>query len=144
MQKGKVLALDYGKKRIGVASGDFETKISFPRDVILNDGVDGVVEKIKTLCEELSVVEIVIGLPLNMDFEHLENEMLQEVKKFASLLTKGLEGVRVTLFDERLSSYEAGQIMKESREAYGADKQLPKDAYAAQIILQRFFDNLSD
>ncbi len=64
MKKGKVLAIDYGSKRIGIATGDLELKMAFPRDIIKNKG--GILKEILDLVNELDVKLIVIGFPLNM------------------------------------------------------------------------------
>lgn len=142
MKKGKVLGIDYGSKRVGVASGDLEDRIAFPRDLFLNEGVEELTEKVAGLCKELGVVLVVVGLPLNMGEEHLENEIMADVRHFVDILRKVLDGVEVEFFDERLSSFEAEKLMDEAAEASGKEP-LSKDAYAAQVILQRFFDRMS-
>lgn len=129
MKKGKVLALDYGTKRIGVASGDLEHKIAFPRDVILNKG--DVASRIADLCKELDVVLVVVGWPLQMQEERSVNPIMPELKRFVERLEK--MGLKIQLLDERLSSFEAKELTGESRNV---------DAHAAQIILQRYFDAL--
>lgn len=126
MQKGKVLAIDYGSKRIGVASGDLEFKIAFPRDVLENKG--DIVGLLKALCDELEVVLLVVGLPLSMQESQASNPLLKEVNKFVERLKKFVE---VELVDERLSSFEAREKMDGARQV---------DAQAAQVILQRYFD----
>lgn len=136
MMKGKVLALDYGKKRIGFASGDIETKIAFPRGVIENKGFLYVFAELKKLSAELNFKGIVLGLPLDMDDEK-ETEMEKEVKRFSVKLSEYFD---VTLFDERLSSFEADNLMKKANKTT-RDKRTHRDAYAAQIILQHFFDS---
>lgn len=138
---GKVLALDYGKKRVGVASGDADFGIAFPRAVIENSGVDKLVGKIEGLCAELDVDTVVVGLPLNMDREKEDNEMVQEVRFFVKELRNAMDGVNVEFFDERLSSFEAKALLDDAASKAGKEK-LGKDAYAAQVILQRFFDKI--
>ncbi|MFH1284220.1 MAG: Holliday junction resolvase RuvX [Candidatus Peregrinibacteria bacterium] len=140
MQKGKILALDYGAKRVGVASGDSEAGIAFPRCVISNNGILRLVEDIVALCVELDVRTIVIGLPLNMTEDQIENRIMPDVKKLADELGRELDKVDVMFYDERLSSFEADELMNEAEKSYGK-KPLGRDAYAAQVILQRFFDN---
>lgn len=127
MKKGKVLAIDYGTRRIGLASGDFEFKIAFPRDILKNN--EGTLAKILDICEELEVSLVVIGLPLNMHDEHEENPVLKEVEIFADKIRAA--GYEVELIDERLSSFEASHL---------AAKGDRLDAHAAQVILQRYFD----
>jgi putative pre-16S rRNA nuclease len=137
----KVLALDYGTKRVGVATGEADFGIAFPRAVIENKGVEGLVEKINDLCEELEVDTIVVGLPLNMDEEHEENEMMQEVRYFVNELRETVGDIDVELFDERLSTFEGKDLMRDAKNRSGK-QELGRDAYAAQVILQRFFDKL--
>ena len=110
----KVLALDYGTKRVGVASGEADFRIAFPRAVIENKGVEGLVEEINRLCEELEVDTIVVGLPLNMDEEHEENEMMQEVRHFVKELRERVGDIDVELFDERLSTFEGKDLMRDA------------------------------
>ena len=129
MKKGKVLALDYGASRIGLATGDLEHKIAFPRDIIENKG--DAVERILNLCKELDIVLVVVGLPLQMQENRQENPILKELNKFVEKLKQA--GLKVTFLDERLSSFEAKEMTGESRNV---------DAHAAQIILQRYFDGL--
>ncbi len=128
--KGKVLALDYGSKRIGVASGDLEHGIAFPRDIIENKG--DIFGKILSLCEELDVVLVVVGLPLSMEQQQEENPLMREVSSFVEKLRA--RGLEVALLDERLSSFEASQKIGRKQGV---------DAQAAQVILQRYFDSLS-
>jgi len=139
MKRGKFLALDYGKKRIGVATGEADFGMAFPRSVIKNISFELVIDELKDLCEELDVGCIVVGLPLNMDHEDEENEITKEVKKFTDKLQKAVGEIEVVLFDERLSTFEAKELMRRSA-GDGDKKLLGKDAYSAQIILQRFFD----
>lgn len=137
MTSGKILAIDYGSKRIGVASGDLEVKIAFPRIVIENKGMAFVMEKLLKICRELDVRMIVVGLPLRMEEDQKENKIMQGVKIFTKKLKNALKDVEIVLIDERLSSFEADELMKQ----YNITG--PDDLYAAQIILQRFFNGLS-
>ncbi len=142
MHKGKVLALDYGKKRIGVASGDFELKIAFPREIIENRGMNYVISKLSVLCEELEVGMVIVGLPLNMEDGQKENAIMGDVKIFVDTFRKVVgDKIEVLLFDERLSSFEAKALAELAVKPVKGQKVLV-DAYAAQIILQRFFDKL--
>lgn len=140
LRKNKVLALDYGVRRIGVASGDVDFKIAFPRGIILNKSLDFVIGEISLLVKELDVSLIVVGFPLNMEGNSW-NILMKKAKSFSEKLKEKLPSVEIILFDERLSSFEADQIIKKALSA-GAKKlhKIQNDAYAAQIILQRFFD----
>lgn len=142
MNKGKVLALDYGKKRIGVASGDLEMKIAFPRQIIENRGIDYVIDSVLTLCEKLGASMLIVGLPLNMQDEQMENAIMKDVKIFVDAFRKAAgDKIEVSFFDERLSSFEAQSLATDAKKPAKGEKLLV-DAYAAQIILQRYFDKL--
>ncbi len=139
----KILAIDYGTKRVGIATGNTEFKISFPRDIILNKGIEDLIEKTFNLVKELNVNIIVIGLPLDMKEEHEKNVLLQKVQHFQELLkekfSKENKDIKIEFFDERLSSFEADEILQEIGVSKKETK-LHRDAHAAQVILQRWFD----
>lgn len=125
MEKGKVLAIDYGRKMVGLASGDLEIGIAFPRDVLENKGVNYLVDRVFGLCAELSVVMVVLGLPQQ------ESDIKDEIVSFGRLMEA--KGLVVEFVDEDFSSVEAQQMM--------AGHEVKRfDANAAQIILQRFFN----
>lgn len=135
----KVLSVDYGGKRIGFASGDLVNKIASPLEVIENKGFNFVVSRLKQLCEEWNVDLVIFGLPLNMDDNHEENEIMVKLKAFVEKFSLEMEGrVKVEFVDERLSSFEAEALINELEEKGG--KKIGKDAYEAAIILQRYFD----
>ena len=137
----KVLALDYGKKRIGFASGDLENRVAIPKGIFENKGIKHVIPEIESFCDEWEIGLIIVGLPLNMDKEELENEMVQEVRYFVGKLREVFE-IDIELFDERLSSYEADGLIKASGGS-SRDNKMHRDAYAAQVILQRYFDSVN-
>ena len=134
MDKNKVLAIDYGSKRIGIATGDLELRMAFPRDIIKNKG--DVFNNILSLINELGVSIVVIGLPLNMETTHRENPIMKSVLTLSEKFKK--HGLNVELIDERLSSFEAESLTGGQKPGYNEHL----DAHAAQIILQRYFDNL--
>ncbi len=127
MNRGKVLAIDYGKKMVGLASGDFELAMALPRDVLLNKGAEDLLGKILAICAELEVVLIVMGIPSE------ENPIVKDIRLFADLLRGA--GQKVEFINEDFTSLEAEQMM-------GDHKSGRLDANAAQIILQRFFDGV--
>lgn len=147
MKKGKILAVDYGSKRVGLASGDFEMKIAFPRDVIENKSFEYLSGKILDFVREWGIKTIVFGLPLNMKDEHVRNNIFDKLEafleRFKALLLNSddefISSVKIELFDERLSSFEADELMATALDEF-KDKTLHRDAIAAQIILQRYFE----
>jgi putative Holliday junction resolvase len=140
MEKKRVLALDYGTKRVGVAGGDTVNRLAFPNGMILNKSRKFLADEIGKLVKEKGVDFILIGMPLAMETDQKENRIFKEVKDFADFLKENLK-VDVKMWDERLSTFEAENLMKESGKSPLKERGM-KDAISAQIILQRFFDTL--
>lgn len=139
MKEGKALGLDYGTKRIGIASGDLKMGIAFPRSVILNNGFKSVFLELKSLIEELDVSFIVVGFPLALRGRS-KNKLMDEVESFVEKLREKFSEIDVEFLDERFSSFEADELMNDISSKGGG--KIGRDAYAAQVILQRFFDTL--
>lgn len=132
MRASKVLAIDYGTRYVGIATGSTETRIAFPREVILNKSRAFLMAEVTKICKDYEIDLIVIGWPQNMNDE-VETPIMKEVKKFSEELEL-FSHIAVELFDERLSTFEAKQMME------GFDGKRV-DSQSAQIILQRFFNN---
>lgn len=133
----KYLGIDYGRKRIGLAHGDDDTRIAFPLDTI--DGRNDVTRDARNVADR-GVVEsaeaFVVGLPINMDDS--EGEQAALTRRFAAELER-LSGRRVHFQDERLSSAAAHEAMDEAGLRRRKRKGLT-DQLAARQILQAYFD----
>ncbi|MBD3330078.1 Holliday junction resolvase RuvX [Candidatus Peregrinibacteria bacterium] len=138
----RILALDYGTKRIGLAIGDTENRIASPHGIIENRGLEFVILRILEFCEDWGIKKIILGLPLNMD-DSSDNEMMTIVRHFLSKLRDKIKredkDISVELFDERLTSFEAKKLISEYPDAYKHPR-ARKDEISAQILLSRFFD----
>jgi len=147
MGNKRVLSIDYGTKRIGIATGSFEGRVAFPRDVILNKGVDFVLKEVFSVCKKLEIDMIIVGMPFNMKDDQSNSRMISEVNEFVKSLKIAIsesaddeiKKINVDVFDERLSSFEADALMKSAQKSE-KERGKYRDVYAAQIILQRFFD----
>jgi len=138
----KVLGVDYGSKRVGLASGNLENKIAFPKDVLMNEGLGQLVSDLVGLCEEEGYGVVVFGAPFHMNDEKssIYNEVSDFVDKFKKAsVEKGLD-LKVELFDERLSSFEADQYMVDFKGAKVRKKEGDRDMLAAKVILERWFE----
>lgn len=136
--QGSVLAFDFGEKRIGVAVGEHLLGIAHPLTTIASEVNDERFRAIGALITEWHPSLLVVGLPLSLDGE--EHAVTLLCKKFARRL-EGRFGLPVVLIDERLSSAEASQSLKQA--GIGGRKQKPMlDQVAAQTILQSYFDGL--
>lgn len=133
--QGKLLAIDVGTKRIGLATCDELRILTTPRKILTrqSNAVDFAV--IKKLCEEEKIVAIVMGFPINMD--GTLNEMSQFTQKFAQALDEYLGDVKIFFADERLTSFEAKDI---GLSLNSRKKEKSFDDIAASVILRDFLD----
>jgi putative holliday junction resolvase len=136
---GTILAFDFGEKRIGVAVGETTLKLAHPLTTISAEENAVKFAQIATLIQEWRAQLLVVGLPMYMNGdEHLLTHL---AKKFAQRL-EGRFNLPVVMVDERLSSAEAAQTLKESGITGIAQKAM-LDQMAAKTILQSYFDNMS-
>ncbi|HEU4709608.1 MAG TPA: Holliday junction resolvase RuvX [Methylophilaceae bacterium] len=139
-RQGTVLAFDFGEKRIGVAIGEHLLGIAHPLTTISTEANDERFRLIGDLIAQWNPVQLVVGLPLSLEGE--EHEVTRLCRKFANRLN-GRFTLPVALVDERLSSAEASQSLRET--GITGRKQKPMlDQVAAQHILQSYFDNLNN
>jgi len=136
---GTVLGFDFGLKRIGVASGEHLLGIAHPLTTLKAESNDDRFNLIAELIKEWKPSTLVVGLPLSLDGE--EHEVTLLCKKFARRLD-GRFNLPIVMIDERLSSAEASQTLKEI--GIKGRKQKPMlDQIAAQVILQSYFDTIT-
>ena len=136
---GTALGFDFGLKRIGVASGEHLLGIAHPLTTLNVESNEDRFNQIAKLVDEWEPSTLVVGLPLTLDGE--EHEVTLLCKKFARRLD-GRFGLPVVMIDERLSSAEASQSLKEIGIS-GRKQKTMLDQIAAQVILQSYFDTIS-
>jgi len=135
----RLLGIDYGRKRLGLAVSDEEGVLASPlAPYVRSRSQEEEIAFLHALVEERSVGTIVIGLPLNMDGS--EGEMAEEVLEFAAQIRAKI-GVPVTTIDERLTSVEAERALIEGGISRRKRKGL-RDSLAAVLILQAHLDRL--
>lgn len=130
----KILGLDIGKKRIGIAMSDIMGLIAHPVETILREPENLAIEKIRTLCKENNIRIIVAGLPKNMN--NTIGEQAQDCIEFAKNFQEDYE---IVFEDERLTSKQAEYILAQTGRKYTKDKKLV-DLKSACIILQQYLD----
>ncbi len=133
----RVMGLDIGTRRIGVAVSDEIGIIATGREVIPRKSNEFALGRIKEMLEEYNVLKIVVGLPVNMDAT--EGERADDSRRFAALLEENT-GLSVELWDERLSTKEAEDMMIKADTSRAKRKKVI-DKIAAQIILQGYLDS---
>ena len=146
-----ILAVDYGRARIGLALADTETRMPQPLSTLerLNRNED--MRRLRELVREHAVKQIVVGLPLRLD--GTRGEMAEEVERFAQRVRKQI-GVPVEMVDERLTSWEAERLLEEvqgrfiheekltgSKKSKHAQAKMSVDAVAAAVILKEYLDH---
>jgi putative Holliday junction resolvase len=141
--QGRILGIDAGERRIGLAISDPGRNFALPLNTILANGDE--IEAIQRLSAAEDVSELVIGLPLSLSGE--ESAQTGRVREFAAEVEARL-GMPVHLWDERLSTREAQALSEEPSRGRGRRRSgrrappVDTDALAASIILQAYLDRL--
>ena len=131
-KKSRLIGIDPGGKRIGIAISDENKIVATPYTTIIRENYVNLVSQIKKIINENQIDGIVIGNPINMDGS--EGPSSQSAKDLAKNLSKDITE-NITLWDERLSSQGAFNLSNEL--AINSSKKVKKlDQNAAQFILQ--------
>ena len=133
----RILGVDYGDKRIGLALSDALGIVAGPVGTYEARGMRKDIDYIAALAKEKQAEAIVLGLPVNMDGTH--GERAEKTKAFGRNLEK-VSGLNVIYKDERLSTVSAEKSLIESNMRREKRKGVI-DTVAAQIILQSYLDS---
>ena len=147
----RILGIDYGEKRIGIALSDENGKMAFAYGVIANRGTKKVSAEIKKICAENSVGKIVLGKSL--DYKGELNPIMAEIEPFKTVLEKKTS-LPVIYENETLTSAEARRPLggQRKRPPVLSKRKSPEkekkarmkiDASAAALILMSFLDKKS-
>ena len=134
--EGTLLAFDFGTRRIGIAKGNSLLGSALPLTTIDAEKTGIRFGKIAELIAEWQPSGLVVGLPCNDD--GTPHEMTALCRRFANRL-KGRFNLPTILVDERYTSAAAGSVLNEQG-VYGRKQKAVIDQYAAQQILQAYFD----
>ena len=136
--KSRLLGIDPGKKRIGLAISDEDKLVSTPLKTILKKKHFDFIREIKEIIEENNIKGIIVGNPLNMDGS--KGSSSQSSNDFARNLSNNIS-IPVTMWDERLSS--EGAFKLSANIGVNTSKKIEKlDQNAASFILQGVLDYL--
>lgn len=131
----RIIGIDHGSRRIGVAVGDTETGMAFARPALRTRSAASAADAVKRLADDEGAHIVVIGLPNSMDGS--EGPQAAIVRRFGDRLA-GI-GLEVVYEDERLSSWAAGERLSEAgRRASRESGEV--DSAAARLILQQYLD----
>jgi putative holliday junction resolvase len=106
----RILAVDYGRARMGLAIADAEAGLPQPMGVLVRVNRNEDMRRLRELVREHGVKLVVVGLPLRLD--GTRGEMAEEAERFSQRVRKQI-GVRVEMVDERLTSWEAERLLEE-------------------------------
>jgi putative Holliday junction resolvase len=134
----KVLGLDIGEKRIGIAVSDALRCTAQGLTVLHRSGMDDDIGAIQELIDASQVSEVVVGLPKNMDGSL--GEGAQKVMSFVSKLEESLS-IPIVLWDERLTTAEATRVLLQADVSRNKRRKVV-DKIAAALILQGYLDSL--
>lgn len=125
----RVLALDYGTRRIGVAVTDEGRRVALARGVVVAADLSAAFKDIRAIIRQEHVERIIVGLPLKLSGG--EGKQAAVVREFGEQL-QAASGLPVEYVDERFTSHDAARI--------AAEKGTESDAEAARLILQTWLD----
>lgn len=134
--QGRILAIDLGTRRIGVALSDPTATIAAPLETISPAGERRAAERVADLCRHHGVTLIIVGWPRNMDGSR--GPAAQQAEAFAERL-RTVAAVPVELWDERLSTAAAERTLIEAG-ARREERRQSRDRVAAAVILQGYLD----
>ena len=132
----RVLSIDYGDKRIGLALSDLLKIIAKPFKTIDNTSKKHVIDEIISIIKKHNVGKILVGLPITLKGNH--SEQTKKVLSFIELLKESVS-IKIETYDERLSSIQAKRSLVEQGVKTGHNKS-EIDKTAAAIFLQGYLD----
>lgn len=133
---GRILGLDYGEKRIGVALSDPDHKIASPLEGYTRGSASADADHFAQLVAEHDVERIVVGLPLYPSGD--ESPKSREARRFGRQLAERLR-LPVDFYDERYTSAEAEEHLRQAEVGF-RKRRSKRDMLAAQITLQSYLD----
>ena len=136
---GRLLAIDYGEKRLGLAISDPNQIISKPLKTIILSDSQYIYNELEKIISDYEVQKLIIGLPIGMDGKN--TQQTSKVEAFKENLQNKI-GIPIILFDERLSSVSAKKSLISQGIKTGHNKS-KIDQTAAAIFLQHYLDTLN-
>ena len=134
----RVMGIDYGDARTGVALSELLCSIVGSTSVVPSRNRDKAIADIVRIAKEQEVGQIVVGLPRNMDGS--EGPRAQLGREFAELLREAT-GLEVIMWDERRTTVEAHNILSQHN-YHGQKRKNTVDAVAASLILEGYLNSL--
>ena len=133
----RVLGIDLGSRRIGLALSDPDATIAFPLEVLERQGAKRDIAALAALVQEHAVERIVVGLPIHMDGRR--GPEAEAAERFAASLGRATS-LAVDLIDERWTTVEANRALREMGQTgkRGRKRKQHVDAVAASLLLRTY------
>lgn len=126
----RILAIDYGEKRVGLALGDTETNLALPYGTLARTADEGLLEPLQRIVDEEGVAVFVVGEPIGL--QGASSRQREASQGFANFLRQNI-GLPVELIDERLTSQRADVALRDG-------SRRTRDELAAMFLLQDYLD----
>ncbi|MFA4872263.1 MAG: Holliday junction resolvase RuvX [Patescibacteria group bacterium] len=123
----KLLGLDYGDSKVGLAIGSTDSKVASPFKILKNVGRNNLFAELKSLCAKEKIEKIIIGMPINKK----SPDQAERVSDFITELKEQLN-IEVEIQDEQFTTVQASKLINNSKKN--------DDDIAAMLILQSYFD----
>lgn len=136
MATGRVLCLDFGSRRVGVAMSDETATLASPLEILAAGDLPGLLNHIMAIVDEFQVRTVVVGYPVGLAGR--VGPQAKKVEKFIAALGEVLSGIPITTWDERFSSVAA---VKATTAAGTGSGKRHIDKEAAAIVLQSYLDS---
>ena len=137
--KGRILSVDFGDTRTGLAVSDISRFLASGIGTVSPGGIEKTAQKVAEIAIQQKASAVVVGLPRNMDGS--EGFRAQRCIEFAELLEGLLPDVCIAMMDERLTTVSASRYLNETN-TRGARRKGVIDTLSAEIILQNLLDKL--
>lgn len=134
----RILGIDYGNRRTGVAVSDETEFLASSVGNIVESVPEKIADKVTEIYRDQGAGKIVLGLPKNMDGS--SGFRVDHTLRFKTLLEERLPGVEIVLYDERMTTMAAAQYMNIT-DVRGKKRKNTIDTLAAKIILQDYLDS---
>lgn len=130
----KILAVDYGDARTGLAISDSSELLASPIETITEYNAQRLAEKIAAIAKQYSAQEMIVGLPINMN--GTKGERAEKCEAFGQLLAE-LADIPVKMWDERSTTVTAHRVLNEVN-VRGKKRKAVVDTVAATVILESY------
>lgn len=134
----KILAIDFGMKRMGFAVGNTDLRTATPIAPMVRQNERQDIIYIQNLLDEYDIGKIIIGYPLNMDGS--KSDFTLQVEDFSRQISRRF-AIETEFVDERLTSFEADELLKEYQEDYKKRKKV-LDSVSALVILRSYIESM--